>query len=165
MDKTGSTLPMLQMGREEGGQNLRMWQIQPRAEAPRQRRKCLEPRPEIVRRSTQIRLRTESIYGTLVIRNRANAWLICTDDGAKILRVYKTCWSQASDQDITAIRPGLHPGNRYSLSSGKELPGTRESHSSHLESNLPAVGMEVGGVIVVRGRESRPHGEGHQPSR
>ena len=61
--------PMLQMGGEEGGQNLRIWQMQPRAEAPRQRQKWRKPRPDIVCRSTWIWLRTESIYGTPVIRD------------------------------------------------------------------------------------------------
>lgn len=131
MVQTGSTLPMLQMGGEEGGQNLRMWQMQPRAEAPRRRQKWRKPRPDIVCRSTWIWLRTGSIYGTPVIRDYANSWFICMDDGAKTLRLCKKCWSWTSDQGITAIHLDLHPGDRCSLSPGKEPPGTRESHSVH----------------------------------
>ena len=128
---------------------MRMWQIQPRAEAPRRRQKWRKPRPDIVCRSTWIWLRTGSIYGTPVIRNYANFWFICMDDGAKTLCLCKKCWSWTSDQGITAILPGLHPGERCSLSPGKESPGTRDSCSIQSESNLSADGVKVGGVIVV----------------
>ncbi len=77
----------VQTGREDGGQNLRMWQIHARAEAPRQRRKEREPRSELVRRSYWIWLRTGSIYGTPVTPIPTHAWFTCGADGANGFRL------------------------------------------------------------------------------
>lgn len=118
----------VQTDREDGGQNLKIWQICPRAEAPRQRRKRKEPRPSFVRQSTWIWLRTGSIYGIPVTPNHTHAWFLCGTDGAKTSFWSKKCWSMTNDRSATAICSGLHPGNRYSLSPGKESSGTWESY-------------------------------------
>ena len=118
----------VQTYREDGGQNLKMWQMRPRAEAPRQRQKRREPRPEFVCQSTWIWLRTGSIYGIPVNHNPTHTWFMCRNDGAKTSIWSKTCRSMIDDRSITAVRYGLHPGNRYSLSPGKDSSGTRESY-------------------------------------
>ncbi len=152
----------VQTGREDGGQCLKMWQIHARAEAPRQSRKEREPGPASVRLSNWIWLRTESIDGIPVTPNHTHVWFMCGTDGAngspsgQKVSVFDRCPEPAANGS------GLHPGKRYSLSLEKEQPGTWEICLIN-ECNLPADGMEVGGVIVVRERESRSHGEGHQP--
>jgi len=151
-----------QTGSEDGGQYLKLWQIYARAEAPRQRRKVREPEPDPVRLSIRIRLRTGSIDGIPVTPNRTHIWFMCETDGAngspsgQKVSVFDRCPEPAVNGS------GLHLGKRYSLSLEKEQPGTWEICLIN-ECNLPADGMEVGGVIVVRERESRSHGEGHQP--
>ena len=118
----------VQTGREDGGQNLKIWQICPRAEAPRQRRKRKEPRPSFVRQSTWIWLRTGSVYGIPVTPILTHAWFMCGTDGANGFRFGQKCWSlQTDDRSTTAVSSGLHPGNRHSLSPGKESSGTWES--------------------------------------
>jgi hypothetical protein len=152
----------MQTGREDGGQYLKLWQIQPSAEAPRQRRKEREPEPDPVRLSIRIWLRTGSIDGIPVRTNRTHVWFMCETDGAngspigQKVSVFDRCPEPAANGS------GLHPGNRYSLSPDKEQPGTWEIYPIN-KCNLPADGIEVGGVIVVRERENRSHGKGHQP--
>ena len=154
----------VQTGRGDGGQYLKMWQIHARAEAPRQRLEVWEPRPVPAGRSNWIWLRTGSVYGTLVNHFPTHARFKCGTDGAKDFVLVKKCRLQPTDvRSATAVSSGLHPGNRHSLSPEKESPGTWESYPIQYQSNLPVVGIEVRGAIVVRGRESRLHGEGHQP--
>ena len=157
-------LVCMQTGREDGGQCLKMWQIHARAEAPRQRRKEREPEPAPVRLSNWIWLRTESIYGIPVTPHHTHVWFKCGTDGAKGFPLGQNVSVFDRRPELTANCSGLHPGNRYSLSPVKEQPGTRESYPIK-KRNLPADGIEVRGVIVVRERESRSHGEGRQPDR
>jgi hypothetical protein len=154
----------VQTGREDGGQNLKIWQICPRAEAPRQRQKEREPRPELVCLSYWIWLRTGSVYGILVSRNPTHAWFMCGSDGAKGFRF-------GQKVSVTTYRRSERNCSQLRTPSGEQIqPKSRKGNARDLgelshpyQSNLPADGMKVGGVIVVRERESRLHCEGHQP--
>ena len=143
---------------------MKIWQICPRAKAPRQRQKEREPRPELVCLSYWIWLRTGSVYGILVSRNLTHTWFMCGSDGAKgFLFGQKVLASTCQRSE--------HNCNQLRTPSGEQTqPKSRKGNARDLgelfhpyQSNLPADGTEVRGAIVVRGRESRLHGEGHQP--
>ena len=154
--------PCVQTGREDGGQYLKMWHIHARAEAPRQWRKEREPGLAPVRLSTWIWLRTGSIYGIPVRLYPTYAWFRCGTDGANGFRF---------GQKVSVIdrRPEYYCNPLWTPSGEQIQPKSRKGVArdpgelSHPYDNLPVDEMEVGGVIVVRERENRSHGEGHQP--
>ena len=152
------------MGREDGGQNLKLWQIHARAEAPRQRRKEGEPRPRLVRRSYWIWLRTGSVYGIPVTPNHTHAWFMCGTGGANGFlfgqKVSVTTYRR-SERNCSQLRSPS--GEQTRPKSRKGIVRDLGELAHPYQNNLPVDEPEVGGVIVVRGRESRLHGEGHQP--
>ncbi len=153
----------VQTGRGDGGQNLKMWQIHARAEAPRQRQKEREPGTALVGRSNWIWLRTGSVYGIPVSAILTHAWFMCETDGANGFlfgqKVSVTTYRR-SERNCSQLRtPSGEQTQPKSRKGNTRDPG--ELACSY--NNLPVDESEVGGVIVVRGRENRPHGEGHQP--
>jgi hypothetical protein len=154
----------VQTGREDGGQNLKIWQICPRAEAPRQRRKEREPRPELVRRSYWIWLRTGSVYGIPVTPILTHVWLMCETDGAKgFLFGQKVSVTTYRRSECNCVQLRTPSGEQIQPKSRKGNARNLGELAHPYQSNLSADGTEVRGVIVVRGRENRLHGEGHQP--
>ena len=153
----------VQTGREDGGQYLKMWQIHARAEAPRQRLEEWEPGPVPAGRSNWIWLRTGSVYGIPVTPILTHAWFMCGSDGANGFRVGQkvlTTTCQRSERHCNLFR--TPSGEQTQPKSGKGI-ARNPGELAHSNNNLPVNEPEVGGVIVVRGREIRPHGEGHQP--
>jgi hypothetical protein len=143
---------------------LKIWQICPRAKAPRQRQKEREPRPELVCLSTQIWLRTGSIYGIPVSRNLTHTWFMCGNDGAKGFlfgQKVLAITGRRSERNCSQLR--TPSGEQIRPKSGKGNARDLGELSRPYQSNLSADGTEVGGVIVVREQESCSHGEGHQP--
>ena len=152
----------VQTGREDGGQNLRMWQIHARAEAPRQRLKGREPRPGLVGRSIWIWLRTGSVYGIPITPIPTHTWFTCGTDGAKGFRLGQkvSAYNRRSERNCSQLR--TPSGEQTQPKSGKG--NARDlGELDHSNNNLPVNEPEVGGVIVVRERETRSHGKGHQP--
>lgn len=152
---------------EDGGQFwLRpMWS---RTEAPRQRSEARESGPSIADRSTWIWLRTGSVYGTPVMRYHATHPINVRDLMKPTPFHPRGRWRYENiiDRCHTVFSMGNHPGERRSLSPGRERPGTQESRTIRPKKTMSLLyGSEVRGVIVVRERESRLHGEGHQPDR
>jgi len=143
---------------------LKIWQIYPRAKAPRQRQKEREPRPELVCLSTQIWLRTGSIYGIPVSRTLTHTWFRCETDGAKgflFSQKVSVTTHRRSERNCSQLR--TPSGEQIQPKSGKGNARDLGELSHLYQNNLPVDGTEVGGVIVVRERENRSHGEGHQP--
>lgn len=152
----------VQTGREDGGQYLKLWQIYARAEAPRQRLKEWEPGPALVGRSNWIWLRTGSVYGIPVSAIPRHAWFMCGIDGAKgslFGQKVLTTTSQRSERNCSQLRT---PSGEQTQPKSRKGNARDPGELTHSYNNLPANESEVGGVIVVRGRETRPHGEGHQ---
>ena len=138
----------VQTGREDGGQYLKIWQICPRAEAPRQRQKEREPRPGLVCQSTQIWLRTGSVYGIPVSRNLTHTWFMCGADGAKgfLFGQKVSANNRRSERNCSQLRSPSE--EQTQPKSGKGI-ARNPGDSSHPMSNLPVDGTKVGGVIVV----------------
>ena len=152
----------VQTGREDGGQYLKLWQIYARAEAPQQRLKEREPGPALVGRSNWIWLRTGSVYGTLVSGIPTHAWFMCGTDGANGFlygqKVSVTTYRR-SERNCSQLRT---PSGEQTQPKSRKGIARDPGELVHPNNDLPVDEPEVGGVIVVRGRESRPHGEGHQ---
>ena len=143
---------------------MKIWQICPRAKAPRQRRKEREPRPELVRLSYWIWLRTGSVYGTPVSRNLTHTWFMCGTDGAKGFlfgQKVLAITGRRSERNCSQLR--TPSGEQTQPKSRKGIARDLGEPAHPYQNNLPADESEVGGVIVVREQESCSHGEGHQP--
>ena len=123
---------------EDGGQSTPRL-VWCKAEAPRQRPGKEESGPLTAGQSTRIWLRTGSTYGTLV-KFDLNPLSINGFRMVKLnlLHIKGRCWLILTyDHHPTVFGDGNHPGDRYSLSSGREQPGTQENCSINVNHNLP----------------------------
>lgn len=121
-----------QRGGEGGGQSApgHSWCV---AEAPRQRLGEGEPRPPTAGRPNQIWLRTESVYGILVIlypiprsvngKGMMRPNLFASQGRCRSMRF--------GDHHLTMLDDGYHPGKRRSLSLNGELLGTLGELPAH----------------------------------
>jgi hypothetical protein len=154
-------------GRQSAPGHLWCW-----AEAPRQRPGEGEPRPPTASRPNQIRLRTESVYGILVmlypIPRSVNGKGMMKPN--RLISRGRCRSVRIGDHHHTVIGDDYHPGKRRSLSLNGELLGTWESFPPTRQLNPELRGArrgweEVGDTVIVCARESRVHGKGCQPIR